>query len=496
MDDEIALQLIEEPPVKEYTATPPFSEILEPNLTDLEVFLEYWGRSRMDPDAIDPAETETADVVFTKGWQSIMVHFLSVRDELRKMISVVDNLREEKVLKLAGTKFLVPELTNPDVPIGSLIIDKQLQLQGASKLLQQAIEEIVSKVDPSVRKFRELDRLSHHFTITFALRLCTDRRIPLVATFLRPMLHIVLETAEMGDVFWTISRPAFIALNGQTILPHINSPYPDLLCRVVLEVLFADLKRDLAASTVDYTTNESSNAFSIVIGDEKLEFSQTDRNASPLAVCPPYIPLLGAGVFSAGSRPYKTLRGGLEDRRNIRVFGNIVLNAFIGCDFCKMSSTDHGHSAVYHIDSLYLTPLRHGKTRSTETITVCIANGKVIASDPLFPLMSQTINCSATDAEAVMQRWCADQYWRLYMITVSAIAGRFGFIAEMVKGHFVAHGENGRDLQFQLHSPDRLEITVIVKQHGTRLSLRWQALPVTGHYHRLSYLFFYPFFKQ
>jgi hypothetical protein len=492
MDDPLPLQVIEEARVQRFD--PALGEVLETNRTDLELFLANWKAAKMDPDAVGASEEETRLAAFHKSRGSIIQHCQSIKRDLRCMTVTIEALQQAGGLKMDGTKFLQVPLANPDVPIGVLITDKQLQLQSAANFLMRAAQDLPAILTPAVETFRELDALGARFPITVGRDYISQKTIPTIATFLRSTLEIVLGSDESGQLVWEISRPVFLTLSGRAIVPNLANPYSEFVCRVAVDALFGCLKRELVSASVDYATEESSPSFAFTVGGETLEFSEATSPVDPLDICPPYLPALAGSMFDARPRPFAALRECLETRHLIQTVGRLILNTFLSCDFCKVTTFSEKLTAMWQIEALYSSPAGRSGSRPTELIVAYITNGKVALSDTSGALACRSIDPEVENVEAVVKKWCTDQYWRLFTITVAAVAGRFGFQVDLER-HLTVHCEDERTVQFQGHFAERTEIRAIVKQFDRDLYLRWLDLPVTSHYHRLSYLFFYPFFR-
>jgi hypothetical protein len=338
-----------------------------------------------------------------------------------------------------------------------------------------------------VRKFRRLDEISRFFHIVLTTNLLSDvpRPIFFIPTHCASGLHIVLDAdPSVGAVQWSVSRDIHVNVNGRSVPAGGIAPFGDLLARVALDAMFVAMRRDVVRAAVDYATHPSSAEFAVRAGGEALAFSQTDRAVDPASVCPPFVPCLARAMLGPGPRPYDRLRGLLEAWRDIRAAERIICAAFIACDFCTVAVSRRRAEAAFQ-----LRPLQG------QAAVALVAGGRVVASDPHRPMGRIVIECDDRLRDA-LARWCRAQYWRMFVAAAAAVAAHFGFAPSATQTDLAVECGAGRAVEFRSSPADMGEIVVIVTEAAERLRIRWNAIPLVGHFQRLSYLFFFPIFKH
>jgi hypothetical protein len=254
--------------------------------------------------------------------------------------------------------------------------------------------------------------------------------------------------------------------------------------------MFCAIRKDIVSAADDFTTNLSSVEFAFRVGGEVIQFSQTDRPIDPIDVYPLFIPCLARAMFESHPRPYDRLKTLLEARRDIVAAQRIVFATFMNCDFCTLS-VGHRKAAA----ALQLRPTDRTAPRQCETALALVANGRIVASDPDLPWSYVVIECNDT-LEVELTRWCRRQYWRMFVATAAAVAAHFGFGGRRSAAALTVLCEDGRIVEFQGRAAESGEIVVNISEGTERLRIRWHAIPIAGHFQRLSYLFFFPVFRH
>jgi hypothetical protein len=485
MDQCLAFLPLEEPRIHRFDAW--LQELIEDPKTDLQLFLEHWRDVRMDPNAITAPDSDPDAFSFPGSMQKFISHLRRIMWCLISSSVLTDALGNQRGFDLQGTGYIPIDIACPDVPIGSAIVDKQLQLQSAAKFIFASAGELAKVLEPFVVKFHRLEDISKFFHIVSTENLLSDgaRVVFFVTTYCAPGLHIVLDADPgVGDVKWAISRDIYVNIDGKSIQMNGISPFGDLLSRVVLDAMFVAMRKDIVKAGVNYSTNLSSVEFSV----GELVFSQTDHAVDPLGVYPLFIPCLARAMLEPRPAPYDRLKELLEARKNIKVAEEIICGIFMNCDFCTLSIDRRKTTAAIQIQPSDGTAPRGGGPA-----VAIVTNGSVVVSDPVRAMGFVVIECNDR-LEEELTKWCRRLYWRLFVGTAAAVAGRFGFPVKSTATAITIACGIERVVEFTVRSLDVCEIAVNISEGSEKLRVRWQAIPFAGHFQRLSYLFFFPIF--
>ena len=501
MDERLVFEPVEEPRIK--SITPEGEEIQYEDENDFLRFLTLWRSVGADPDRLKPEEkTDTADVdrSTTMAWS--LMRTVTNADLFYAEALVNSVTTKSEPLELQHTGYMYTEPEEPDLPLGMLVVDKQLQFQAISRLFASTVESLREIVRPFKWKLQQLAEISRKLEFEMIRDFLSGRILPVVKVTCPRSVEIVLDHDKDGNVEWRLARKLFFNVNGVTITGEgLVNPYSRVLVNVALGALFKSMRTDLVKEACRYGVTGVSESFDVEAEGETVHFSQTDHELES-GPCPVYLPSMANMMFTINSHPYQRFVQCLASLNRIKTLSKIVIDAFISCDFVEIVREREGRTAVIQLNTVFgIDPRLWRADSSTESddplwyppsgpILVIISESGVTATSAKSPMNLNTIDVSQSNEP--LRAWCIEQYWFLFQCMVSTVASRYGFHFTKSNNIFTVRCDNSRIVEFRPAANE--EVFVYVSEGYSSFRLTWQSLPLTRSSDKLSYLFFAPLF--
>ena len=500
MDERLVFEPVEEPRIKSITTEG--EEIQYDDATDFLRFLTLWKSVGADPDRLKPEEetdTKEVDRSATMAWSLMRAVTNADLFFAEALVNAVTT--KDEPLELQHTGYMYTEPEEPDLPLGMLIVDKQLQFQAISRMFASTAETLKEMVRPFKWKLRQLVAISKKLEFELVRDLLSGRILPVVKVTCPRSVEIVLDHDKDGTVEWRLARKVFFNLNGVTITGEgLENPYSRALVNVALGSLYRSMRTDVMKGSCRYGVTGVSESFEVEAEGETVRFSQTDHELES-GLCPVYLPSMANMMFTINSHPYQRFVQCLESLNRIKALSNIVIDAFISCDFVEIVREREGRTAVIQLNTLFESDPRLWTENSLASeepewyspsgpILVIISESGVTATSAKCPMNLNKIDVSKTNEP--LRAWCIEQYWFLFQCMVSTVASRYGFRFNKSNNNLTVHCDNGRIVEFRPATNET--VFVHVSEGPSSFRLPWQSLPVTRSLDKLSYLFFAPLF--
>lgn len=527
MDDHICLQVIDEPTIKDIDPLTG-EETIEDDNSDLQNFLKTWEKVDMNPDKLNKEE-ESFEFQQRRCYSEARQHFASANEEFRFMSIILENVISESHLGREYAEVSTRELNNPDVPLGASVIDKQLQLQSSSKFFIESANEMRAEVTKYKNYFRNLDELSKRFPIGFYF---DYGRIPIVAAVIPPepifyeIPWIVLQPDENGDIYWRLSTPISFYINQKNVFFDCESPYSCLTSRVMLQYLFHVIRFEMISLSIDYSITPTTNKISYSAQNSinvELEVSSEKKLKKKSDLCPPYLPSLVSQCMEINPHPFKKFKEIIDERALIKNAVDIVFARFLSSDFCNVIYKQKKRTVVIQITPYFgfiptefkniiknphnfLNNNNEQKNNTEDSkkklqiepsiihsynITCFLGKNHFCATDPQSQYSYINIDLRSRTANNSLTKWCESHYFRMFELTVAAVASRFGFISKMNEQQITVKCDHPRKIKF--YTTGRGDLDVIVIIGNDKWKTKWANLPRNGTREKIEYLFFFNF---
>lgn len=518
MDSHIALQAIDEPTIKDFDLETG-EETFENDVSDLQNFLKAWVNADMNPDKLNVDE-DNLETKQRESYKNAVQHFANALEEFRYMTIILENVISKSHLGREYAETTVRELSNPDVPLGSDIIDKQLQLQSSSKFFLQSSEELGKEISKFQNYFQKLDELSHKFPIGFYFDYV---RVPLRAAVIPsdPLYYdipwIVLQPDENGDILWRLSYEMRFLINQKNVFFDCEVPYLRLTSQVMLQYLFQYMRFEMITLNIDYSINMTSNKISYTAQNSfnfEMESSAETKKKKQSDVCPAYLPSLVSKSLGLNPQPFKYFKEIIDERALIKNAVDIVLARFLGSDFCDVKYAQKKRAVMIQITPIFglvSTEIKKPKNQKSKNtapipndspyhnvqpynITCYLAKNHFRATDPQSLYSYVSIDLRSRGANNALNKWCESHYFRMFQLSVAALASRFGFDVKMNDHKIRVKCESTRKIK--IYTTGRGDYDVVVSYDDFVWKTKWNNVKVYGTLNKIEYLFFFNFLNK
>ena len=406
--DSIAFQVIDEPQIQSFT--PEGDEIADQNNSEIDSFYDYWSRINMDPQTLLNGPNRTELDKRNEHLAEYSKSLFDLKCEVVVMKSILDAItsnNENNTVGIQGTAYTEKEKFNPDIPLGSSIVDKQLQLQQAYNFLSNSAKELANEVNSTRARYRKIHQIAKKYPIDFYYEKLKGKYIPVIPSYPGSYQSIILDfkgDKENEEVKWRISNNVFFNYNGKSLNLDLDQKYGFCNSRLILQILFDRMKRNLLKVNDDYRVDLSSKSILLNFGNDVYqEISLTDKRNDNNTPCPLFIPYLLTKVYQPFSTPYTDLKLNLRKKSTMDNIRNIVIKKFIKHSFCTILTSNSTDRLVIQINGL-----------GNSMALLSYNQDKMILTNPSNQLLFITININSENAEKQLRKWCDDQLWKLF----------------------------------------------------------------------------------
>lgn len=494
MDRKILLQPIEESIIKQISENR--EEILVDPRSDMDIFLEYWESVQMDPSRVQKQPEEDP---LEQGFAKLQQHTYAAYVELIKAKAVLNRTLENPLYNIRVASINYEDTQNPDQPLGTLIIDKQLSLQTSAKVLLNTANELRENIQKSRPYFRELQKLSKKIPLSLGTDDLANQLTrqfgaskkeiwhPIIASYPPSSTCIVLDSNDKESISWNLSEPVNLYVNGANCSSVFPSKYVTLNLRILMNLLFNRMKMEIIQTSFDYSIDQLSKQFTYQILDEKIEFSMKNENnfSENKDVCPVFIPPLANQLYTPGSKPFAVFKRLIDTHVKTRLYTKIILDKFINSDLCNIQCKVKKEAIVIQMketnNNLVIACIDHVDFKGTAPDGKGLPFISFKTENPLF--------------EKQLKDWCNTHFWLFVRHAAFELSEIFRFDAKVDKSDENQFTINTPDRSIEFHqSPE--DIGIIVTGSGKfDIHLFWSSLPGIGYRERFNYLFFFKFYR-
>lgn len=482
---DVVFQVADEPQIETFTQEG--EEIIDKNNSEMDSFFDFWTRINMNPKTLFRGTKQTDLDQQREHLAKYTKSIMDLKCEVVVMKSILDaitNDRARETIGVQGTMFTEKENLNPDLPLGAAIVDKQLQLQQACSFLSNSAKELAKSVAASRNKYRKINKIAQQYPIDFYFDKLKGKFIPVIPSYPSSFQSIVLDLngeSEDEKVKWKVSNNLYFNYNGKSFYNDLDNEYGFCNSRIILQLLFDKMKRNLLKENDDYRVSLSSKSFVMNFGDgEDNEISITDEKIDNNTVCPLFLPYLLKYVYQPFSTPYSDLKLILKKKITMNKVKEIVFNKFMKQSFCTILTNVSIDKLVIQINGI-----------GNSIALLSYNQDKLILTNPSNQLLFITINTNSDNFEKQLKKWCDDQFWRLFTQAVIYTTKEFGFSSKIEGKNIKIYCSGKRRTIFSYYSSN--EIGVCIKEDKSKIRILWANIPITNYFQKLEYLFFYKF---
>ena len=523
MDERILLQPIEEPEIQSFDASTG-NEILKEKGNDFQIFLESWEKNGMNPDNFN--EEKKQDETLSSTYDKAYLHISKAYWEFNTIQLILDSVLKKDLydIKYADTPYHEPQ--NPDILLGSLIVDKQTLLQTQEKFFSQSTNQLREEIKASTKYFRKLEELAHRFNIVFCRNSVSNlarKSLPCIIPKYGDFSSIVLEMKQDGDIKFRLDYPMNFLVNNQKVFFDTHDPIPNLLSRVYSQYFFNFVKHEMIQQCIDYSITEKSKEIEYCVGNFNLNLKVTDENELETtnkkenSQIPIYIPSLISKCVFPKHHPFKTFKEIIDEKVLLDNAVYLVFSRFMKCDFANLKYLQKKRGVVIQIEPYFggIHPIKfscrlyneHDYEKfdltkvqgqyaeqfdmiSSYLVTCNIGHNHFCATDPKSRYSFINIDLRSRGAVNAITKWCELQYFTMFQFTVSAIASRFGFTSK-ISDHMKVSVKCDNSRKVKFYTAGHGDLTVEVNEGAFKLKTKWDNLPISGSLERIEYLFFF-----
>lgn len=511
MDDLITIHPINEPEIQSITDLG--EEITDGELDFLRDSLSVWASLKMDPDNLDGSK-DSAYSQLEKLSQSFRSHIDSSNHrECGFLVKLLTALKSDDNCSKQMVENQAPELPNPDIPVGTSLMDKQKILSSSSDFFKDASATIKTEIDKFRVFYRNLNSISHKYPISFLTDYASNPDRVLAIKSDPPfesIPYIVLLPNDDGSVRWRLSFPMYFLINQHNVFFDSQYPYANLTTRVMLQFLFHIMRVEMIELNLDYsitmisdtisyqTSKNSKGKFDLQIEarpgniskKQPTKENEPDMLSEKSDLCPIYIPYALSFTKFVPLRPFHILKEMMDERVLIKSAANFVIDMFIGCDFCTVSQHQEKRSIFVQINSTF-SYVRHG-LNSPYNIVCNFSNNHFNGTSTNMDKLSlsfETIDLKSHQAEQLLLKWCDTHYFKMFQLNVACLTSAFGFKTQFLDQQIIV--DCGGQRSIELYTTGKGNVWAIVQVDGKRWKTNWKNVPGFSSLNKIKYLFFF-----
>lgn len=447
LDQPIALSVIEEPQIINFTEPDGGENILE-QATEEKNFLQIWERAQMKLENLqkllnkDEADNKPQQIQKLREYLYIARQGLINTNEVLKNTSILaEENKDFYRLDHAQYSNRIPD-EKLEGNYGGLIIEKQLQLQNSANKLQQAAEELKQVVEDSKIYYRKLENVQRKYKLTSYVDIASRMiNIGLVNSIKVPpttsamTIQLNKETKELD---WTFSNNLRLAINGFHYEPNTEWPFLNLTSVICQENLFRHLQREGVEQDDNYLINESSMRIPVKgMKNEKINFELT-VDSEPGTKTPVWLPPLVMSAIPVKSTPLKKFRSAMKTADITFFLFEFIMKRFAATDICKVNSLFSNRHAVFKISSLF----------TSDVATAISTEDCIILSTPTHMKLPIRIEMNQVKVDHRLEHWADVTWFVLFRDAVYSYARTFGFPLEDHKNRLVVTCDD-RTVEFE-----------------------------------------------